>query len=51
MKYLVTGASGFIGTNLVKYLNEKGHEVIGHYYTGGNLENFNEMSRHVSKVV
>lgn len=28
MKVLVTGASGFIGTNLLEYLIEKGHEVL-----------------------
>jgi nucleoside-diphosphate-sugar epimerase len=28
MKIAVTGASGFIGTNLCSYLNEKGYEVI-----------------------
>ena len=27
MKILITGASGFIGTNLLEDLNEKGHEV------------------------
>lgn len=28
MKIIVTGASGFIGTNLVKYLKKKSHHVI-----------------------
>ena len=28
LKILVTGGSGFIGTNLVKYLQVKGHEVV-----------------------
>ena len=28
MKYLVIGAAGFIGSNLVKYLLDNGHEVI-----------------------
>ena len=26
MKVLITGAYGFVGTNLCKYLAEKGHE-------------------------
>lgn len=29
MKWWVTGAAGFIGTNLVSYLIEQGHEVVG----------------------
>ncbi len=29
MKYLVTGAAGFIGSATVKKLNELGHEVVG----------------------
>ncbi|MCR5414796.1 MAG: NAD-dependent epimerase/dehydratase family protein [Kiritimatiellae bacterium] len=28
MKFLITGAYGFVGTNLCKYLTEKGHECI-----------------------
>ena len=28
MKILVTGGAGFIGTNLIKQLNESGHEVV-----------------------
>lgn len=29
MKYLITGHRGFIGTNLVNYLEERNHEIIG----------------------
>ena len=28
MKYLITGANGFVGTNLCRYLAEKGHECL-----------------------
>ncbi len=28
MRYLVTGGSGFLGINLVRYLLERGHEVV-----------------------
>ncbi len=35
MKILVTGAAGFIGSNLCEYLLQKGYEVVG-------LDNFND---------
>jgi UDP-glucuronate 4-epimerase len=35
MRYLVTGAAGFIGSHVAESLLAQGHEVIG-------LDNFNE---------
>ena len=35
MKYLITGAAGFIGTEVVSALLSKGHEVVG-------LDNIND---------
>jgi UDP-glucuronate 4-epimerase len=29
MRYLVTGAAGFIGSHLAEALQEAGHEVVG----------------------
>ena len=29
MKYLITGAAGFIGSNLADHLLDEGHEVVG----------------------
>lgn len=34
MKYLITGHKGFIGQNLVKYLKNLGHEVVGFDFPG-----------------
>lgn len=33
MKILLTGASGFIGSNLAKKLSSDGHDI---FYTSGN---------------
>lgn len=42
MRYLITGSAGFIGTNLCKFLLERGEYVIGvDNYCSGTLENTN----------
>jgi len=28
MKYLITGGSGFLGINLIRFLHQKGHEIV-----------------------
>ena len=43
MKYLVTGANGFIGSNLVKILLDKGHDVRGLVRTNSNLINLENL--------
>lgn len=44
MSILITGASGFIGTNLVYFLSQKkNEEVISLYYQGNNKENMNRI--------
>ena len=40
MRILVTGGAGFVGTNLIKDLLKKGHEVISvDNYSTGKTEN------------
>lgn len=28
MKYLITGGSGFLGINIIRFLNQRGHEIV-----------------------
>lgn len=51
MKCLVTGASGFIGTNLVKRLKERGDEVYAHFFKGNNVENMKVLESYADKLI
>lgn len=52
MRYLVTGSAGFIGTNLCKFLLDKGHDVIGiDNYCSGTLENTNMLNETYSQFM
>ena len=47
MKYLVTGAAGFLGTNLCLRLLSEGHEVIGlDNYHSGSRANTDMLRKH-----
>ena len=47
MKILITGAAGFIGTNLCEYMLEKGYTVIGlDDFSTGYAYNLNEFKEH-----
>ena len=39
MRVLVTGATGFVGQHLVRYLVARGHAVYGTYLATGSIEN------------
>lgn len=43
MKYLVTGGSGFIGTNLIEKLIKQNHEVVNIDIKAPNLESHNSL--------
>jgi len=44
MKALVTGSSGFIASNLVRYLKEKGYDVVSYdIKTGQDILNFDQL--------
>ena len=47
MKILVTGCCGFIGTNIVDYYCEQGHEVVGidNFSREGSIENYTMLRR------
>jgi dTDP-glucose 4,6-dehydratase len=49
MNILITGAKGFIGVNLVKYLEGAGHDVIGIDFQDGDLREEAEADYFVAK--
>ena len=47
MKILITGAAGFIGSNLCEYMLEKGHTVVGFdNFATGHAHNLNDFDKH-----
>ena len=49
MKILITGAAGFIGANLCKYMLEKGYTVVGlDNFATGHSYNLEEFKEHVN---
>ncbi|MCL7390369.1 MAG: GDP-mannose 4,6-dehydratase [Thaumarchaeota archaeon] len=54
MKVLVTGSEGFVGRNLVKYLKDRGFDVIGLDISGGELRldvtDFDALLRSLSNI-
>ena len=52
MLILVTGGAGFVGTNLIKKLLEKGHEVISiDNYSTGKKENHIEGCEYIERDI
>ena len=48
MKILITGAAGFIGSNLCEYMLEKGHTVVGFdNFATGHAHNLNDFDKHL----
>jgi len=62
MRILITGASGFIGTNLLEYFIDKGYKVFNidkekpknpdyeKYWTNVDIRNFKDLEGAVSKI-
>jgi GDP-4-dehydro-6-deoxy-D-mannose reductase len=50
VKNYVTGAAGFMGSHLIDFLTEKGHEVYGCYYGRINNLDYIENKENLSKV-
>ena len=49
MKILITGAAGFIGSNLCEYMLEKGHTVVGFdNFATGHAHNLNDFDKHLN---
>jgi len=50
-KILVTGAGGFIGSNLIEYLAEKGHKVKAFiHYNSRNFWGWLEKSKYIDDI-
>ena len=50
MKILITGASGFIGTNLLEAMLEKGHSVLNIDFNEPKIKERNEVWKNVDIV-
>ena len=45
MRYIVLGHTGFVGKNLIKYLTDEGHEVIGLSRAQCDLRDYTQLSK------
>ena len=48
-KILITGAGGYIGSRLCKFLSHQGHELIGLFHS--HPDNKNDWTKIVSKII